>query len=530
MAKTGTLDILHVEDNPAHAELVRRALRKSGLDFDIRLVMSFDEYTRALERGKPDVVLSDSRGLDFEGVEALRLSRKRYPRVPFLFVCSEYERGAVAALKAEGATGCVLKKDLPTLARTIHQALAAGAAVPGAKYVAGMERLVTVVQELSLAHDLPSVMAIVRHAARELTGADGATFVLREGDFCYYADEEAIAPLWKGQRFPLSTCISGWVMLNREAAVIEDIYADDRIPYDVYRPTFVNSLAMVPIRTLEPVGAIGNYWAKPHLPSEEEVKLLRALADTTAVALENVRIYAGLEQRVRERTADLEAVNRELESFSYSVSHDLRGPLRSISGFTQLVVEEYADKLDENGKRFLDYIQDATHRLSELTDALLELSRVTRAPLKREPVDLSALAERAVEELRQQDPERDCLVEIEPGLRAEGDARLVGALLTNLLSNAWKFSSKRAGARIQMGRTEADGKPAFFVKDNGTGFDMKYASKVFTPFQRQHAELEFEGTGIGLATVQRIVRRHVGRVWCETAPGAGATFYFTLGD
>src|SRR5215216_2626800 len=164
-----------------------------------------------------------------------------------------------------------------------------------------MSRLVSAVQELSLARNLATITDVVRRAARELTGADGATFVLREGDKCHYAEENAISPLWKGQRFPLSTCISGWAMLNRQAAVIEDIYADPRIPADAYRPTFVKSLAMVPIRTEAPIGAIGNYWATRRQPTGEEVELLQALANTTAVAMENVRVYAELEQRVKER-------------------------------------------------------------------------------------------------------------------------------------------------------------------------------------------------------------------------------------
>lgn len=157
-------------------------------------------------------------------------------------------------------------------------------------------------------------MAVVRVAARELTGADGATFVLREGHQCFYADENAISPLWKGRRFPMEACVSGWSMLHREPAVIEDIYKDARIPADAYRPTFVRSLAMVPIRTLDPIGAIGVYWARRHRPTPDEVKLMQALADTTAVALENVRVYSELEHRVRDRTAELEVVNRRLRS------------------------------------------------------------------------------------------------------------------------------------------------------------------------------------------------------------------------
>lgn len=174
-------------------------------------------------------------------------------------------------------------------------------------YQQGLERLVDAVQELSLARDLDAVTAVVRRTARALTGADGATFVLRDGDKCYYADEDAIEPLWKGQRFPMSICISGWAMLNRSATVIEDIYLDPRIPHEAYRPTFVKSLVMVPIRTREPIGAIGNYWAQTHRATDEEVHLLQALADSASVAMENVQVYSELERRVEERTQQLHA-------------------------------------------------------------------------------------------------------------------------------------------------------------------------------------------------------------------------------
>lgn len=196
--------------------------------------------------------------------------------------------------------------------------------------VRGMARLLEAVQELSLARSLPEIQRIVRTAARELTGCDGATFVLRDNDMCYYADEDAIAPLWKGKRFPMETCISGWAMLNRDAAVIPDISLDDRIPQAAYRPTFVKSLVMVPIRRLDPVGAIGNYWAHGHTPTQRDVSLLQALADSTSIAMENVRLYADLEQRVRERTAALEQANEEIRRLS--VTDDLTG-LNNRRGF-----------------------------------------------------------------------------------------------------------------------------------------------------------------------------------------------------
>lgn len=192
-------------------------------------------------------------------------------------------------------------------------------------YVRGMERLVLAVQELSLARDLEQVQHIVRTTARELVGSDGATFVLRDGDQCYYADEDAIEPLWKGSRFPMGACISGWSMLNKQPAVIEDIYADDRIPHAAYRPTFVKSLAMVPIRSLDPIGAIGNYWADGHLATPDEVTLLQALADATSVAMENVAMYLELERRVADRTAELELANAEI--LALAVTDPLTGLL-----------------------------------------------------------------------------------------------------------------------------------------------------------------------------------------------------------
>jgi light-regulated signal transduction histidine kinase (bacteriophytochrome) len=254
------------------------------------------------------------------------------------------------------------------------------------------------------------------------------------------------------------------------------------------------------------------------------------LADAGATALENVRSHAALERELRESKRDLTMVTKELEAFSYSVSHDLRGPLRSVSGFGKLLAKDYEHRLDDAGKNFLAYVTDGTLRISSLVDALLELSRVARAPLERSEVDLSALAAEVVAELRQRDPSRRCEVSIQPGLRAESDSRLMRVLLENLLGNAWKFTSRRADAHIRFGSTPEAGHDIFYVRDDGAGFEMAYADKLFTPFQRQHRQDEFEGAGVGLATVQRIVMRHGGRVWAEAVEGEGATFFFTLED
>ena len=241
------------------------------------------------------------------------------------------------------------------------------------------------------------------------------------------------------------------------------------------------------------------------------------------------RMKAELERQVAERTTELNAANKELEAFSYSVSHDLRAPLRSIDGFSQAVLEDYAGRLDDQGRDYLSRVRAATQHMGQLIDDLIKLARVARAEIKREAVDLSALAGEVLAELQKREPGRRVECHIEPGLAAEGDARLLRVVLDNLLGNAWKFTGRQPQPRIEFGATRgADGEPAFFVRDNGAGFDMTYAGKLFGAFQRLHTVHDFPGTGVGLATVQRIVHRHGGRVWAEGAVGKGATFYFTL--
>jgi PAS domain S-box-containing protein len=231
---------------------------------------------------------------------------------------------------------------------------------------------------------------------------------------------------------------------------------------------------------------------------------------------------------VRRARDAAEAANRELEAFAYSVSHDLRAPLRSIDGFSQALLDDYPDRLDESGRHYLERVRANAQRMSQLIDDLLDLSRVSRSELHREQIDLSAAAREIVTELRRTHPDRDVEVVIAEGLRATGDGRLLGVALQNLLGNAWKFTAKKERARIELGRTDQNGKSAFYVKDDGAGFDPRYADKLFGAFQRLHSPKEFDGNGIGLATVQRIVLRHGGRVWAEGEVGRGATFYFTL--
>lgn len=239
------------------------------------------------------------------------------------------------------------------------------------------------------------------------------------------------------------------------------------------------------------------------------------------------RLNDALEARVLERTAELEASTRELDSFAYSVSHDLRAPLRSLHGFSQALLEDYGDVLDDTGKDYLGRLQKNVRRMGDMIDNLLTLSRATRVELSRHPVDLSALATELVAELRANDPGRNVSVTIADDLTCVGDAQLLRLVLQNLLANAWKFTSKQSAPAIEVGQETQGPECLFFVRDNGAGFDMRYAEKLFGAFQRLHSASDFEGTGIGLATVQRIINRHGGRIFAEAEPGHGATFYFT---
>lgn len=239
-------------------------------------------------------------------------------------------------------------------------------------------------------------------------------------------------------------------------------------------------------------------------------------------------LYADLERRVVERTAELTAANHELDSFAYAVSHDLRAPLRAMSGFSQALIEDYGDRLDGEAKVYLDQIDISSRKMGELIDGILTLSRSTRGELQRDPIDISALAERLLEALARNEPERRIDWQVEPNLWATGDARMIEVVLHNLLGNAWKYTGKTASPTIRVRSGEIDGKPGICVSDNGAGFDLAHASLLYQPFKRLHRQEEFPGIGIGLATVQRIVHRHGGEIRAEGRPGAGARFCFTL--
>ena len=284
----------------------------------------------------------------------------------------------------------------------------------------------------------------------------------------------------------------------------------------------------------------GKYTTDIEIEGKDEIASVAS--DVKSMVRQLRKHHEHLEELVEERTSNLKArtaeleqantevaaINKELEAFAYSVSHDLRAPLRSIDGFSHALMEDYPDKLGKQGKDYLQRVRKAAQHMAVLIDDLLALSRVTRSEMKQDTVDLSALAQSIAEELQETQPERQVDFVIAPGLTTSGDSQLLHQLMENLLGNAWKFTGQHPKAKIEFGTSQVDGKETFFVRDNGAGFDMTYADKLFGVFQRLHSQEEFPGTGVGLATVQRIAHRHGGQVWAEGKVEEGATFYFTL--
>ncbi len=307
---------------------------------------------------------------------------------------------------------------------------------------------------------------------------------------------------------------------ERAAADISSVLAGRSVPMTVY--TFIandgsiryGEVSCSPVRRDEAI--IGM------------ISIARDITERKKAEDEIRRLNEELERRVRERTMQLEASNEELKTFSYSVSHDLRAPLRIIDGFSETLLEDYTDKLDDQAKDYLNRVRRAAQRMRQLIEDLLKLSRVTRLEFRREKIDLSALVRAAADLCRQNRPRPEIALRIQDGVTAWGDANLLRIALTNLLENAWKFTGRSDCPRIEFGMTFRDGEPVYCVRDNGVGFDMAQVGKLFGAFQRLHSPEDFPGTGIGLATVRRIVALHGGRVWAEGEPGKGAAFYFTL--
>lgn len=399
------------------------------------------------------------------------------------------------------------------------------------RYLRGMEALVSTVRELASAQDLNHVVSIVRDRTRDLTGADGATFVLRDEDQCHYVEENAIAPLWAGRRFSIHECISGWAMLNRQTAAIEDIYVDDRIPHDAYRPTFVKSLVMVPVRAEESIAAIGSYWADRHVATPAELGILQALADSTAVAIENVTVHAELEARVEERTAQLQRAYHDLEQLALGVTHDLRNPLATIDGFAELLRIRHGAALGGDGLELVGAVERCVSGMQDLVMELQTYARAGSRTLELTSVELKALVAEVLERLGDLIDSSGLTVECGQLPEVPVDRLLFTQVIQNLIANA---AIHAVGRTPPVVRLAAERPPTggweITVADNGPGIPDDEKEAVFEPFARGSGSGDRQGSGLGLAICARIAERHGGTITVGDAPAGGAKFTVRLPD
>ncbi|MES2769806.1 MAG: GAF domain-containing sensor histidine kinase [Bdellovibrionota bacterium] len=388
--------------------------------------------------------------------------------------------------------------------------------------------LVDTATRLTSASTIEAITQIVTETARKLVGSDGATFVLKENDLCYYVDEDAISTLWKGKKFPMSSCISGWSMINKKSVIITDIYKDDRIPHDAYKPTFVKSLCMVLIRKDSPIGAIGNYWKKITHPSFEEVELLQILADLVSNSIENLELRNSVKDKVMQNE-NLKSKYQDLEAYIHSLAHDLKSPLTSLTGLSDLMLVSLGEKNYDKTKCYAESLKDCTRNLGLQVEKILGLYRASRENIQPKTIDFRGMVQDIIDSLMIQYPSKEVSLEIEKDLQALADPILLRIVMENLINNSFKFSQHGNTLKIKMGKSESEGNfSTFYVKDNGVGLDAADAGKLFKPLSRLHDEKAYPGLGLGLYSVSKIIELHGGKVKADGKVKEGSTFYFSL--
>lgn len=494
-----------LEDEARDAELVQHTLREGGFEFSFRRVETENDFLDALENFQPSVILSDHGLPAFDGFTALALAQKKYPEAPFIFVTGSLgEEMAIKALKS-GAADFVLKHHLTTLPPALHRAL---------------EQLDSKLQRRRAEEALQSSEERYRSLVEICPDAlfvqiDDRVVFINSAGLKLFAGGAAKDLIGKPALDFFHSGDRGKVR-ERMRGVLEK---HNSIPFTEYRVLRVDG-SMVEV---EMAAAPLTFEGKPAAQV-----ILHDISERKLAEEEIRRLNLQLEQRVAERTGELETANKELEAFSYSVSHDLRAPLRHIEGFVEIFRATKGSALDEEAQNYLHTIADAAKQMGRLIDDLLAFSRTARAELRKAKINLNEIVRNVLRELEIDTAEREIQWVIGTLPPAEGDANLIHQVFSNLICNALKYTRPRKPARIEVGASTGETEITIFVKDNGVGFDMRYLHKLFGVFQRLHRASEFEGTGIGLANVRRIVTRHGGRTWAEGVLDAGATFYFTL--
>jgi PAS domain S-box-containing protein len=500
------LRLLIVEDSKDDADLLLRVLRPAGYEPAYEIVDTLPTMRTALEHKDWDLITSDHSMPQFSAPDALALAKELRPNSPFIVVTGKNDLDLAVSLMKGGARDYIRKEELarlvPTIKEVMHE-VEVGREQQRAEHAlqvseARYRRLFETAQDDILILDAETgQITDVNPYLIKMLGYPQEYFVGKKlWEIGSFKDSEAS----KSTFLQLQT--QGYVRYEDLPLEASD---ERRIAVE-----FVSNVYTVGDKSVIQCN-IRNITRRKE--AEAKVRLLNE----------------ELEQRLQDRTVQLQVLTNEAENFSYSIAHDLRAPLRWIGGFAQALEEGHASRLDAEGRRFIQQIRDSAAHMGTLLDGLIELARFSRTDLRRMAVDLTATVRRVAAEVQRDDPERKVELVVAEGITADGDPRLLQRVLENLLNNAYKFTTKRVPARIEFGTApQADGRVAYFVRDNGIGLDMAYADQLFGAFQRLHGAKEYPGTGIGLATVERIIRRHGGQVWAEGTENTGATIYFTL--
>lgn len=503
---TQPLRMLIVEDSKDDANLLLRAVRCGGYEPTYELVDTQPAMQAALERAEWDLVTCDHSMPHFSATAALALVKQFRPHLPFIIVSGQIDLNLAVSLIREGANDYIQKSQM-------------------ARLVPAMERVLRETDVLHEKERMEEALAVSEGRYRRLfeTAQDGILILDAESGQITDANPFVVEMLgypqehWIGRKL---WEIGTFKDIGACKATFQELQSRGYVRYD-NQPLETRDGRSIDVEFVSNV-----YLVNGKKVIQCNIRDITARVDAEADIL---ALNEELEHRVQARTAQFEALNKELDTFNYSVSHDLRAPVRRIQGFTDALDKDCSDKLDDEGRNLIQAICTSARHMDSLIDALLRLARLSRGEIHPQPTDLSTMVHSIAAELQVGDPAREVELIVAEDIMANGDRALLRVLLENLLNNAWKFTSQQTSARIEFGvAQQSDGTPAYFVKDDGAGFDMKYADTLFGAFQRFHSQDEFPGTGIGLASVQRIVHRHGGKIWAETAVGKGATFYFTL--